>query len=175
MTDDKKNDRPTAELIQFADPEKPMVFPDGEWSGEPNELKWTSAEGYPCEMVRNYFGAWCGYVEIPDGHPVCGLGWDDQPVKDLEVHGGITYAARCKNSGRWVLGFDCAHFQDMVPGHITSGLYPNDEFEILPGVYRRYRNLEYARANTNSLAEQLSSLATVVTVISLADHRDRNG
>lgn len=56
-------------------------IPPAPWLTEPNELEWTDdATGYPCRMVRNSMGAWCGYVGIPEGHPWFGKKYND-PVK----------------------------------------------------------------------------------------------
>lgn len=44
----------------------------GPWDGEPDRIEFT-ASGYPCRMRRNAFGAWCGYVGLPPGHPWHGL------------------------------------------------------------------------------------------------------
>jgi hypothetical protein len=40
----------------------------GPWDTEPDRLEF-EAEGFPCLMVRNKSGAWCGYVGVPPTHP----------------------------------------------------------------------------------------------------------
>lgn len=48
-----------------------------------------------------------GYVKLPKGHPWYGKDYDDIKVS---VHGGLTYS---RQEGKyWVIGFDCAHFND---------------------------------------------------------------
>lgn len=61
-----------------------------------------------------------GYVVIPKGHPAHGKDYDDI---NIQVHGGLTFSSLAdeimdweeitkKDSGCWVIGFDCAHYQD---------------------------------------------------------------
>lgn len=76
-------------------------------------------------------GHWCGYVGVPEGHPLFGQGDSDGL---FAVHGGITFAGACQEDkehgvchaplpGRpekvWWLGFDCAHAGDLMPGHVA--------------------------------------------------------
>lgn len=66
----------------------------GPWDGEPDKVSWTDpATGRPCLAVRNPVGAWCGYVAVDPGHPLHGQDYD---VPDVVVHGGLTYAAYCR-------------------------------------------------------------------------------
>lgn len=105
-------------------------FGPGPWVGEPDRIEWRY-RGLPCLMRRSRLGAWCGYVAVPPGHPWHGRGLD----LDVSVHGGLTFAEPCMEdfvgSGDagpichvplagepddvWWLGFDCAHFTDIVP------------------------------------------------------------
>jgi hypothetical protein len=39
-----------------------------EWDNEPDRVEFESL-GLPCLIVRNPFGALCGYVGVPEGHP----------------------------------------------------------------------------------------------------------
>lgn len=88
-------------------------------------------------ILKNHFGAWCSYVKIPTDHPwyhlvpnveeVLGRGIDvsynDIP---LSVHGGLTFSAEVLDDGKFIkdftpghwVGWDYAHFGDMVPGAI---------------------------------------------------------
>lgn len=61
----------------------------GPWMDEPDKIQWMDA-GYPCLMVRNRGGAWCGYVGVPRGHPLYGSA--RMPSGEPDVHGGLTYA-----------------------------------------------------------------------------------
>jgi hypothetical protein len=109
-------------------------WPSGPWDDEPEDkVQWIDeAAGLDCLAVRNRMGSWCGYVGVPSGHPAYGQDYDEV---DVEVHGGLTYAARCQPgpegeaichvpaSGRtddiWWLGFDTSHFMDLSP-HMLS-------------------------------------------------------
>lgn len=61
------------------------------------------------EELDRVVGAWCGYVGVPKGHRLFGVGYsecakkakcsesycEDRPESLLGVHGGLTYAAAC--------------------------------------------------------------------------------
>ena len=91
---------------------------------------------YPCYVRVNAWGALCGYIAIPQGHPWHGSGYDDI---DVQVHGGLTYAQPRDTFGpeapvgSWVLGFDCCHAGDGIhePGEKRSRQYVRDELESL--------------------------------------------
>lgn len=52
---------------------------DGPWQLEPDKAQWPDVEtGLPCLIVRNTFGAWCGYVGVPPGHPLHGVKYSDR-------------------------------------------------------------------------------------------------
>lgn len=51
----------------------------------------------------------CGYVVLPEDHPLNGLHYDD--LNDIiNVHKGLTYSEGFDND--WVIGFDCDHLGD---------------------------------------------------------------
>lgn len=106
------------------------------WLTEPSDYQWEHA-GFPCELWRNGFGVWCGYVAVPPGHPWHGKHYDDI---NASVHGGLTYADDGDHESTWVVGFDCGHFGDFSPELARYG--------------GEYRTLEYAKAETERLAEQ---------------------
>lgn len=70
-------------------------------------------------VKHDTLGHLCGYIGIPEGHPLHGKHYDDEAVPH-EVHGGWTYsedhAPFVEADGRWYFGFDCAHLGDYVPG-----------------------------------------------------------
>jgi hypothetical protein len=107
-------------------------------------------------------GSLCGYVGVPPDHPFYLRHYDHCPV---EVHGGLTYSGLCRGSichkpepgeerDIWWLGFDCAHYQDLVPsmrlilGHLPSftPLHIGD----------RYRSIGYVWTEVSRLAEQVA-------------------
>jgi hypothetical protein len=146
--------------------------PVGEWNDEPDKIQWIDdATGLDCLMHRSPSGAWCGYVGVAEGHPAFGKDYDGV---DVEVHGGLTYAEFCMDTGDesygichvpepgrphrvWWLGFDCAHAGDMTPAHdALPGMaeirerYPRNEV---------YRNRAYVEHEVAELARQLKEMS----------------
>lgn len=77
------------------------------WDEDIKNYPGTSVENfkyrnYDCELKRNVSGCWLGYVILK--HPI-----PDEHIDNIEVHGGITY-----NDGSKI-GFDCAHYDDIIP------------------------------------------------------------
>jgi hypothetical protein len=112
-------------------------------------------------------GNWCGYVAVPPGHPSWGVDYNDVHV---EVHGGLTYADLCDgaegegichvpNEGEpanvWWLGFDCAHYMDVVPSMLQYHAADS---------HSSYKDLAYVRSEVNSLADQLADRAPAAPV-----------
>lgn len=116
-------------------------------------MEWQDPKtGLPCLIVRHpLMGHLCGCVGVSKGHPSYEVdaSWDNH--HDLDVHGGITFAAKCH--GRvchvvpdgeddvWWLGFDAAHSGDLSP---AFGL-----------PYEAYRNFEFMTRECERLAVQL--------------------
>lgn len=132
------------------------------WETEPNHVEFEHL-GMPCIIHRNDFGAWCGYVAVSKNHPAYKRDYDE--LQDIDVHGGLTYSEKCqgsichktdKDDDVWWLGFDCAHFDDLVP-------YTNLPSEIREKIFSPtlgiYRDQEYVTAETKRLAEQLAELS----------------
>jgi hypothetical protein len=136
-------------------------FGSGPWDDEIDKMQWPDeATGLACMVRRGPLGQWCGYVGVPPGHPWFGKSYNEP---DVEVHGGLTYAAMCDGDEErgichvvdpgepelWWLGFDCGHAFDVMPG-MTDML-------LLPGAV--YRDLEYVKAETLQLALQVANAA----------------
>lgn len=126
---------------------------EGPWTDEPDKVQWVDeATDLDCLLVRNHFGAWCGYVGVPETHPCFGKGWIDVEAElSVHVHGGLTFADRCDPRaeespelmsgavchvpypGRpdpvWWLGFDCLHGGDYAPG---MGVLNRELMEKMP-------------------------------------------
>lgn len=160
-------------------------WPSGPWDNEPDLVKFTHA-GFMCVVARQYTGHLCGYVGLPKTHPLHGVSYSEpsdklkealekrkeQPLGnnpafavltrcvfggELEatpetvftVHGGLTYSrdhllpVGDDANGLWWFGFDCAHCDDETPIRSYGG---------------QYRDIEYVRAETESLADQLASI-----------------
>ncbi len=149
-------------------------WPDGPWKTEPDWMQWQHA-GYACLIVRHpRLGHLCGYVGVDAAHPFYGRSYNDC---DVEVHGGLTYAAKCQghichlpDSGMpddvWWLGFYAAHLDDLSPAIVVgetgkNRLLPQELAEKLRVINDRdllenhYRDLAYMRAETEHLAVRL--------------------
>jgi hypothetical protein len=146
----------------------------GPWQDECDKLQWPDEEtGLPCLIVRNRFGALCGYVGVAEGHPWFRADYD---IPEVDVHGGLTFAAPCspnedESSGIchvpdpgepehvWWFGFDCAHANDLCPGMLAR--------ECALGLSTRgseedeYRDMTYVRAECARLAKQLAHALTL--------------
>ncbi|SRR5213593_3458359 len=136
----------------------------GPWQGEPNRVEFRHA-GFPCILHRGGMGAWCGYVGVPSRHPWYGKDYDDI---DAKVHGGLTYAAKCsghichipqegESEDTYWLGFDCGHWDDVIPGlRLGSlGMVPVNE------TFGTYKNVIWVTAETKRLAEQAETAAAL--------------
>lgn len=104
------------------------------------------ATGLECRIWKQKYGHLCGYVGLPEGHPLFGKNYDDV---DAEVHGGLTYAGTDlePETKLWWLGFDCAHSGDVVPG--IRGFDSEDG-------YSTYKDEAYVFNELTSLAKQLA-------------------
>lgn len=140
----------------------------GPWVDEPDHVEFRH-NGVPCLMRRHpSSGHWCGYAAVEPGHPWHGKNYsghwsenDDDytpsPI-DADVHGGLTYAAKCAGDichvaqpgepdDVWWLGFDFAHSGDFCP---SSG---GRERRVYFG--ESYKGAGYVRAECKRLAEQI--------------------
>lgn len=139
---------------------------DQPWLNEPLYETWTHPSGLVCEIARqSNLDHWCGYVQVPEDHPIRVFNlnpceWDsDKPTYvDLKVHGGVTWNGTddllaCPTKGVYRIGFDCAHAWDIRPKY--TSLFPGHPCDV------QWRDIEYVRAETNSLAEQISKIKMV--------------
>lgn len=93
---------------------------------------------------------WCGYVEVPEGHPLHGIETDDDRINRLTVHGGVTWVDKM-GAFEYCIGFDCNHGYDYTP-YIYS---------IVNSTPDQYRTKEYAEAECRRLAEQIANYKAV--------------
>lgn len=146
---------------------------DGPWQSEPDRIEWR-AHGFPCLMLRSpHGGMWCGYVGVPPGHPWHGARYDDL---DVGVHGGLTFGQPCMNDERplhervchvpepgepddvWWLGFHAWWQSDIAPAY--EARMREHHIETVFEHFRHddphyaYRDVEYVRAEVESLAAQ---------------------
>lgn len=151
----------------------------GPWQDEPDRAEWVDeVTGLHCRIRRGPGGSLCGYVGVPKGHPAYGIGYDpyvgdcvdenvewwrryithriEYKIKDIAVHGGLTFAGSHTDSDLHWFGFDCAHAFDFVPRFndilhsIRAGLNVNGS-EI-------YRGIDYVTEQVTSLAQQLAAI-----------------
>lgn len=111
----------------------------GQWDGEPDEVWWPGADGAYHWAVRNWSGAWCGYVAVPMGHP-----WS--LICDHEVSDDNAEWSALRPDGWTLFGFDCGHNWHVQPsrGHHYDG-----------GSY--YATLREVRTRIESLAATLAT------------------
>ena len=129
-------------------------------TGEHCGLQWA--------IVHNNMGFRCGYVRVPEGHPLHGVSYDDGPDDVISVHGGLTFSEPdmdCGNGkdGGWWFGFDCGHFNDAPDPGLAHPHMPDD---IIDSWYGVVRTQEYVEAECRSLAEQLAAMKSVKRGIS---------
>lgn len=112
------------------------------------EKEWTH-NGLSCAVrVVEGMGHLCGYVGVPKSHPCWGIKDTQYCEYTLEVHGGVTYTKAGLEEptpDTWWIGFDCAHYGDMIPAMPSLG----GELWTLPMVV----------AETEHLADQLKEIA----------------
>jgi len=135
-------------------------WPRGPWDNEKDRYEWRDEDtGLPCLIVRNSWGALCGYVGVAPEHPFHGREDDgSSDVGSMNVHGGVTYTNKCaghichvplagETEDVWWVGFDCNHCMDLAPsmGHDRNGTPRGGT----------YRNVAYVREECKSLASQL--------------------
>jgi hypothetical protein len=98
---------------------------------------------FDCSIFRNPRGGHlCGYVALTTDNDFFGKNYDDIPVR---CHGGLTYAS--ENGDNWVIGFDCAHYEDLQPFYTDQEIY-NDN--------RVYKDMNFVTEECESICEQIS-------------------
>ena len=121
------------------------------WANEPEGGEGVEA-GLAWTVKRCVFQSgswhWCGYVDLPAGHPWVGLDLAWSAPEALSVHGGITYQEQ--NAGGVRIGFDCAHSGDRRA---------NDEHESPADSGCEFRTYEYVRGEVTELARQCAKAA----------------
>jgi hypothetical protein len=153
--------------------ERPDWWPAGPWMTEPDKVNWKTEAGLPGMIIRTKSGHLCGYVAVTKEHPLFEVGygdgeWPESPEGRIEVHGGLTYSAKCAGNichvpepgepdDVWWFGFDCAHSGDWSP----SSFAPYLRHQRMPGegpCFDAYRDIAYVRGEVESLARQLADM-----------------
>lgn len=161
-------------LREHADTGWPLPFVDGVWNDEHDGICWRSPKGFACLVDRNWEGAWCGYVGVPEGHPAHSI-----PrailARVLRAHGGISFAGsggmRVREwiPGTWWIGFDCAHAHDGTPYRTAAvaNWRPHCDQDGEEQPFGDYRPLHYAVGEVKSLALQLAAMVDGVDALNL--------
>lgn len=108
-------------------------------------VEFETSAGYTGVIVQNpHLLHLCGYVIVPNEHPLCTIDYDERDIYTLEVHGGVTFTGQLLDYG-WAIGFDCNHLGDLAPSMEMMG-FSNGE---------TYKNEEYVRSEIEYLASQI--------------------
>lgn len=153
----------------------------GPWDDEPDELWWNDEKtGLACHICRNHSGALCGYVRIPEGHPLHGVSYSADlpqalvPLKDSVMEGTVGKRGAidvfCMAGGL----FHAGNLFDVHGGVTYSGEFKEGGFwygfdcshcdDLSPkytdyGMHGEYRGIEYVKAECASLAKQIKQVA----------------
>ena len=126
---------------------------NNEWENEQDYYQWIDADtGYICQIHRvtdPHCGWLCGYVKLPQGHPLYGTKSYDDVLMNLDVHGGVSFAAYIPEPiYGYYIGFDCAHMGDLAPYNTR----------LQTSEVKSYKNVSYVTKECESLAKQLKAL-----------------
>lgn len=162
---------------------------DGKWNNEPDRGQWLDpVTGLPCLFLRvPDMGHLCGYVGVDHTHPLYGMLNSDEafdPDYVLDCWGGVTwtsmedklegdapvrfrFAFNNETADRrpfYLIGFDCAHYMDLVPGmEMYSKRYNLPRLEF-PGEPRNeYRDVNFVMHECTKLALTLSTYVPMIT------------
>ena len=101
-------------------------------------------EGFICMIVVNpYLGHLCGYVIVPNDHPIVGHRTTEPECTKYLVHGGVTFNEPFSLGG-WIVGMDCNHFCDYAPYLNDRSQNPENE-----------KGRAYVKKQLQKLARQL--------------------
>lgn len=103
-------------------------------------LKTWEHAGMTCVLRHGALDVPCGYVVLPEGHPLHSVEYVDME-ECPDVYGGVTWTGEligCSELG-WLIGFDMGHFGDFGDNPL-----------------RCIRTDEECVAETNRLAEQVA-------------------
>ena len=136
-----------------------LLISDRPWEHEPDSEEWVhELTGYKCTVWRHpTLGHLNGYVHIPRGHKAFGFNYDWLNDRDIEVHGGLTYSDKDKETDAWVVGFDCSHGGDFSPKMVATMLQYTDT-DISHHMRDTYRTFAWVKEEVCSLARQLRLL-----------------
>lgn len=131
---------------------------DQPWKDEPDADEGQFAGFNWCLKRTPGIGVWCGYVNVPYGHPWYLKDYDDEPVCDIGVHGGITYAQH--DGLEWRVGFDCGHAFDLMPSTLRDASVLDYTKIVMGPPDITYKDIAFARGQAMRLCEK-AALAAV--------------
>lgn len=104
--------------------------------------KWEHA-GMTCAIRHGIFDIPCGYVLVPEGHPLHGVDYYDC---EIDAYAGLTFSGEMIDEDGWWLGFDMGHGFDVMTDPDSDGLKP-------------LRTDDECARETERLAEMLADLS----------------
>ncbi len=166
----------TEEHIYTSD-QKLKWFGYGEWVEEPDLIKFMYRE-YECTVSRvslkepyskeeDYFGGHlCGYVTLNNDHTLYSK--EDLLNDEIDCHGGITFNEY--DDEKHIIGFDCAHPQDVNPSmiilinkyNLSERLFPiPEELKKYSFFNPTYKNVNYVLEECKSIVDQLIKMSEI--------------
>ena len=116
--------------------------------------------GYECFTRTNGMGHRCGYVALPEGHPLFGemLSSSYGDCEVPEVDGGVTFSEPI--GGYWVLGWDAAHCWHMPDVSIMDEYFLrlNRECPPIRDEFAVMVDADMAEEETRSFAKALAAM-----------------
>lgn len=132
------------------------------------EKSWVTKSGLKAFVMMHPMGHRCGYVNVPEEHPLYGCDYNDphqdlngeRPVEVFEVYGGLTFSRSLVRNAEegWYFGFDCAHYGD-APDYEAYKKYMGEHFnqKTWDDLYGdgAHRTLDFCIEECEKLAQQL--------------------
>ena len=138
-----------------------------QWDNEPDFVD-IEGKAYHLVVNRSHMGNLNGYVGVKRQHPWFGLHYDDNKLRNIEVHGGLTYSNKAEWEGMkkkyWYFGFDTAHAWDIVPQlEEMKKMHGLPDFEELFPSFgsffkSTYKDLNFVSNEVNDLFEQIKQV-----------------
>lgn len=96
-----------------------------------------------CVVRHGIFSCPCGYVKLPEDHPLHGVNYTEyDDCTDIDVHGGVMFSGIMTDMNGWFVGFDMAHLNDFDSHDLNKCIRTTEECE----------------RETNRLADQLADM-----------------
>lgn len=133
--------------------------PSEYWGDDRTEREFEEC-GLQCCTRTQPMGHRCGYVSLPEGHPLFGKDCDAcyGVSPDLDVDGGITFANGTEKV--WILGWDAAHVWHIPDVSLMDERYREvfDRYGSLHEEIAYMVDADTAEYETRRFARQLAAL-----------------